>query len=82
MNEKDLHRHAAAMRTAINDTLRAVRNDGTCRLCRAGVGQQHDRCCPAWPLIDARAAYAADADPDLFDEREEDDGGLPLMIIP
>jgi hypothetical protein len=80
MNEKDLHRYAGAMRTAINDTLRLVRDDGTCRLCRAEVGQQHDRCCPTWPLITARGAYGADADPDLFDEHEEDDGGLPLMM--
>jgi hypothetical protein len=80
MTGKDLHRHANAMRTAINDTLRAVRNDGTCRLCRAGMGRQHDRCCPTWPLIEARAAYAAAADPDLFDDNE-DGSDLPLMIL-
>jgi hypothetical protein len=53
-------RHCAAMRTAINATLNAIRPEGACQLCTAPADQQHQDSCPTWPIIQARAEYALD----------------------
>jgi hypothetical protein len=58
MNKPALERHCAAMREAINETVRAIRTNGVCRLCGAQAGEKHRDGCAAWPIIHARAEYA------------------------
>jgi hypothetical protein len=70
MKARDLRLHADAMRVAINETVRLVRTSaGRCCCCGAATGV-HAQACAVWPIIAARAAYAADADPDLFNETQ------------
>jgi hypothetical protein len=68
------------MRTAIGETLRLLRPRGRCIVCGAGTGLKHATDCPTWPIIEARAAYAATIEPDLFRPalNGEDDGTKPL----
>ncbi len=73
MNATDLRRHLDAMRDAIGESMRRLRVGGRCIHCDAATGARHTRTCAAWPLIEARTAYA---------RQLEDEGGaeLPLMM--
>jgi hypothetical protein len=65
MKAKEVRRHADAMRQAIGETVRLVRNDtGRCRCCDVSEGV-HAKGCAVWPIIQARSAYAIEADPTL-----------------
>jgi hypothetical protein len=65
MLAKELRRHADAMRAAIGETLRLLRNGASrCRCCGVSEGV-HAQACAVWPIIKARSAYAAQTDPTL-----------------
>jgi hypothetical protein len=61
--------------------LRLLRPRGRCIVCGVREGVKHDPDCPVWPIINARSAYAATIEPDLFQPTIEEggDGAEPSL---
>jgi hypothetical protein len=74
-----LRRHCEAMADAIGELLRALRPNGTCLICRARPGRQHETSCGSWAaIIAARTDHAAASKPRLFERKGR--GDLPLIM--